>query len=142
MTRFETVADSVLPALLVLYGVASFAHFAHNAEFLADYPNLPAWLTRTQVYAVWFGITAIGVLGYCLLRARRRLPGLVVLAVYAAIGFDGLLHYTRAPFADHTGTMHLTIWSEVVAAALVLAAVLWLLVGQSGAAERTKAGSL
>jgi hypothetical protein len=105
----------------MLYCVASFVHFAHNAEFLADYPNLPAWLTRVQVYAVWLGITALGVLGY---RLRRRFFGLAILAVYAAIGFDGLLHYTRAPFDAHTGTMNVTIWSEVVAAALLLAAVL------------------
>jgi hypothetical protein len=116
--------------LLLVYAGASFVHFAHNAEYLADYPNLPAWLTRLQVYAVWLGITAVGVLGYGLLHARLRLPGLAVLAVYAAIGFDGLLHYTRAPFAAHTGTMNLTIWSEVVTAALVLAAVLGLMVQQ------------
>jgi hypothetical protein len=117
-----------LPILLLLYAGASFVHFAHNAEFLADYPNLPAWLTRVQVYAVWLGITGIGVLGYCVWRAGWRRLGLVILALYAAIGFDGLLHYTRAPFAAHTGTMNLTIWSEVVAAALVLAAVLALLI--------------
>jgi hypothetical protein len=119
-----------LPVLLLLYAGASFVHFAHNAEYLADYPNLPAWLTRLQVYAVWLGITAVGVLGYCLQRARLRLLGLAFLALYAAVGFDGLLHYTRAPFAAHTGTMNLTIWSEVVAAGLVLAAVLGLMVQQ------------
>jgi hypothetical protein len=127
MTRLLAKA---LPVLLLLYCGASFVHFAHNAEYLADYPNLPAWLTRLQVYAVWLGITVVGALGYGLLRARLRHLGLAVLAVYAAIGFDGLLHYTRAPFAAHTGTMNLTIWSEVVAAALVLAAVLGLMVRQ------------
>jgi hypothetical protein len=127
MTRLLAKA---LPVLLLVYAGASFVHFAHNAEYLSDYPNLPAWLTRLQVYAVWLGITAVGVLGYGLLQARRRCLGLAVLAVYAVIGFDGLLHYTRAPFAAHTGTMNLTIWSEVVAAALVLAAVLGLVVQQ------------
>lgn len=109
-----------LPVLVLLYGVASLVHFAHNAEFLAEYPNLPAWLTRVQVYAVWLGISAVGALGFWL---RRRFMGLAFLALYAAVGFDGLLHYTRAPFEEHTGTMNLTIWSEVVAAALLLAAV-------------------
>ena len=117
-----------LPLLLVLYGIASFVHFWHNAEFLTDYPNLPAWLTPVQVYAVWLGVTAVGVLGYCLWRGRWRRFGLVILALYAAIGFDGLLHYVRAPLGAHTGTMNLTIWSEVVAAALVLATVLGLLI--------------
>ncbi|HUQ53652.1 MAG TPA: hypothetical protein VM692_15600, partial [Gammaproteobacteria bacterium] len=118
--------------------IASFVHFAHNAEYLAEYPNLPASLTRVQVYAVWVGTAALGVLGYGLLLKRRQLLGLGVLAVYAAIGFDGLLHYTRAPLAAHTGTMNLTIWSEVVAAALALAAVLalWIEEGRGRAPAR------
>lgn len=114
----------------MLYGIASFVHFAHNAEFLTDYPNLPSWLTRVQVYAVWVGITALGVLGYSLLRAGRGVVGLCVLGVYAAIGFDGLLHYTRAPVAAHTAAMNLTIWAEVAAAALLLVAVLALIIRQ------------
>jgi hypothetical protein len=121
----------MLPILVLTYCAASLVHFAHNAEFLMEYPNLPAWLTRVQVYAVWVAITALGVLGYGLLCAGRRTAGLLALAVYAAVGFDGLLHYTRAPIVEHTGTMNATIWSEVVAAALLLAAVVKLLLGHS-----------
>ena len=117
----------ILPALLALYCVASFGHFVHNAEFLVAYPNLPVWLTRGQVYATWFGISGIGVLGYLLLRAKHELAGLGVLGVYAAIGLDGLLHYGRAPMAAHTATMNVTIWFEVVAAVLVLVAIAGLL---------------
>jgi hypothetical protein len=109
-----------LPAMLLVYCAASFAHFWHNAEFLMEYPNLPAWLTRAQVYGVWLAITAVGAAGYLLLRARWRRLGLVVLAIYAAIGFDGLLHYTRAPLMAHTGTMNVTIWSEVLVAVVGL----------------------
>lgn len=107
--------------LLLLYCAASLAHFAHNAEFLADYPNLPVWLSRAQIYAVWLGITAIGVVGYVLYRAGIPLVGLSVIGVYAALGFDGLLHYGRAPFADHTGAMNFSILFEVVTAGLLLA---------------------
>jgi hypothetical protein len=128
--RAQTFADRALPIMLALYCAASFAHFLHNAEFLRDYPNLPAWLTRLQVYAVWLGITALGATGY-LLRARWRRLGLAVLAVYAAIGFDGLLHYTRAPLMAHSRTMNVTIWAEVVAATLVLVAVVRVLVERS-----------
>jgi hypothetical protein len=78
----QSLAARALPALLALYCVASFAHFWHNAEFLMGYPNLPAWLTRVQVYAVWLGITAVGAVGCLLLRARWRRLGLAVLAVY------------------------------------------------------------
>ena len=110
-------------ALVLLYGVASLVHFAHNAEFLTDYPNLPSWLTRTQVYVVWVGITALGALGYALLRAGRALVGLALLAVYAALGLDGLLHYGRAPLAAHTLAMNATIWFDVTAAVSLLVAV-------------------
>lgn len=107
--------------LLLLYGAASLAHFAHNAEFLADYPNLPVWLSRAQIYAVWLGITAIGIVGYVLHRLGLGLAGLGVIGVYAALGFDGLLHYGRAPFAEHTGAMNSSILFEVATAALLLA---------------------
>jgi hypothetical protein len=111
----------------MFYAAASLAHFAHNAEFLADYPNLPVWLTRGQVYLTWCSIQAIGVLGYLLTRGKYELLGFGVLGIYAAIGFDGLLHYSRAPVAAHTATMNFTIWFEVVAAVSVLCAIAALL---------------
>jgi len=107
----------------MLYAAASLVHFAHNAEYLADYPNLPSWLTRYQIYLVWSCISAVGVVGYVLYRGRHRLVGLALLAVYSAVGFDGLLHYGRAPLAAHTAAMNLTIWFEVLAAGLLLIAV-------------------
>ena len=111
-------------AVLLLYLVASLLHFAHNAEYLAAYPNLPAWLGRGDVYLVWLGLAAVGVGGYALYRGGWWLAGLLLLGAYAVSGFDGLLHYTRAPFAAHTAAMNFTIWFEVVAAGLLLIAVL------------------
>jgi hypothetical protein len=60
----ETMRDmlkrSLLPAhlwvLIAVYFVASLAHFAHNAEFIAFYPNMPSWLTREQVYLAWLAV--------------------------------------------------------------------------------------
>jgi hypothetical protein len=101
-TMNTSIAERALPWLLVAYCAASFLHFAHNAEYLADYPNLPGWLSRSQVYLAWLAILAVGILGYVLYRRGQYLLGLVVLAVYAGFGFDGLLHYTRAPFARRT----------------------------------------
>lgn len=112
-----------LLALLLLYGAASLVHFTHNAEFLGDYPNMPAWLSRSGVYGAWIAVTAIGICGYVLWRRGYRILGLCVIAAYAALGFDGLAHYALAPFADHSATMHLTIGLEVAAAASLLAAV-------------------
>jgi hypothetical protein len=112
-----------LPWLLTLYGLASLAHFVHNAENLAAYPNLPAWLSRSDVYGAWCALTAVGLVGYTLYRRGRARVGLWLLALYAALGFDGLLHYGRAPLAAHSVAMNVTIWSEVAAAALALVAV-------------------
>jgi len=122
-TTLNRTQIATVTALTLLYGVASLVHFAHNAEFLMDHPNLPSWLTRVQVYVVWLGITALGVLGYVLLRAGRVVAGLLLLAAYAALGLDGLLHYGRAPLAAHTLAMNATIWFEVLAAAALLVVV-------------------
>lgn len=99
----------------VACGTASFTHFAHNAEFCGDYPNLPAWITRGSVWLAWAGITLIGGSGVWLLRAGHRKAGLGMLAVYGALGCDGLGHYSLAPMARHTAMMNFAIWFEVVA---------------------------
>jgi hypothetical protein len=113
-----------LLVLLVAYGAASLFHFAHNAEFLGDYPNIPAGLSRASVYAAWLAVTALGVFGYLLFRRGFRLAGLGVIAVYALLGFGGLTHYGLAPLSEHTATMNLTIWLEAATAALLLVAAL------------------
>ena len=118
--------DWLLLGLLLLYVVASLVHFTHNAEYLTDYPNLPPWLTRGGVYLAWIGETSLGLLGYVLYRFGWRLTGLALVGVYAAFGFDGLLHYTRAPFEAHTTAMNFTILFEVAAAALLLMQVVML----------------
>jgi len=114
-------------ALTVVYFFTSLGHFSHNAEFICEYPNLPGWLTRTKVYAAWAAITSVGVLGFFLIRKRLVAAGLLFIAVYAALGFDGLGHYSVAPMELHTFTANLTILSEVAAAALLLAVTLQLL---------------
>jgi hypothetical protein len=112
-----------MPILLLVYAAASLLHFAHNAEFLADYPNMPAGLSRSTVYAAWLGITAVGLTGYLLFLRSFPLVGLGVIAVYAALGFGGLAHYGLAPASHHTAAMNLTIWLEAATAALLLIAV-------------------
>jgi len=115
----------VLRGLLLLYLAASLLHFTHNAENVQDYPNLPQWISRSSVYLAWLSITAVGALGFVLYHARRYVSGLILLGLYAAIGLDGLLHYTRAPFTEHTHTMNFTILFEVVVASILLLAVLF-----------------
>jgi hypothetical protein len=128
MATTDTVAlaDRALPGLLLAYCGASLLHFVHNAEYVADYPNLPPWISRTSIYLAWLVIFSIGLGGYVFYRRRYIVLGLTLLAVYTALGLDGLLHYGAAPVSAHTFEMNLTIWTEVVTAASALAAVLWL----------------
>jgi len=113
-------ARQMMPWLLALYASASLLHFTHNAEYLAQYPNLPASWTRMDVYLAWCGVTSLGLLGYVFYRTRYPRLGLTVLAMYGALGFAGLLHYTRASIAHHSAAMNFTIWAEVAVAAVFL----------------------
>jgi hypothetical protein len=109
---------------LLAYAAASFFHHVHNAEFLSEYPNMPAWLSPGKVYVAWSIETLVGAVGYALLRAGYRYLGLALVGLYALTGFGGLDHYWVAPFTAHTMMMHLTILLEVAAAILLLVVAL------------------
>lgn len=111
----------VLPWLFTLYAAATLLHFAHNAEYLVQYPHLPASWSRGEVYAAWCCVMALGLLGYRLYAHGRRGAGLTILGLYAALGFGGLLHYTRAPLHEHSVMMNVTIWAEAAMGTLLLA---------------------
>jgi len=114
----------VLTVLMLAYGASSLLHFIHNAQFVRDYPNFPDTITALQVYGVWLLIAATGVAGYLLMRFGLRVPGLLVTAVYAGFGFNGLLNYKLAPMSAHSFAMNSTILTEVTLAALLLCVVI------------------
>jgi hypothetical protein len=113
-----------LPVALIAYAAASLLHHAHNAEYLAGYPGMPAWLSPAGVYWAWAAATALGVLGYVLVGRGRPLTGCSLMALYAVYGLDSLGHYALAPPAGHTAAMNLTIGLEAASAALLLAALI------------------
>ncbi|HEX2610534.1 MAG TPA: hypothetical protein VHK68_05950 [Gemmatimonadales bacterium] len=117
-------AYPTLLLLLLIYAAASLIHFIHNAEFLADYPNLPTSWSRTDIYLAWMALTLVGFAGWVLVSRGYRVTGLLFLAGYAALGLDSLGHYVLAPMAAHTAAMNWTILLEVTAAALVLIEVM------------------
>lgn len=116
-----------LLVLLLVYAAASLVHFVHNAEFIADYPNLPASWRRVDVYFAWAGMTAVGAFGAFLVARGFWIAGLLFVAVYAALGIESLGHYVLAPMSAHTLAMNATILLEVTAAALVLVEVVRLM---------------
>lgn len=126
-TRSTTRLPGYLLASLAIYCAASLIHFVHNAQFISEYPNLPASLTPSKVYLTWIAVTSIGATGVALAGSGRRILGLFLIAGYAALGFAGLDHYVLAPMSAHTLSMNATIVFEVVAAAVVLAVSVTLL---------------
>lgn len=111
--------NGTLIALVLAHAAASLLHFVHNAAFLGDYPNMPAWISPAGIYGAWLAEAAIGALGV-LLCWRGRSAGLVLIAVYALLGLGGLDHYTLAPVSAHTVAMNATIWLETGTAVALL----------------------
>ena len=101
-------------ALLAAYFVATLAHFAHNAEFIAFYPGMPAWLTREKVYLAWLAIASVGVAGLVASRFGWSALGALLLGAYGALGLDALQHYTLALCSEHPLVANVTIWSEAI----------------------------
>ncbi len=128
----------MLPWLFGLYASASLLHFAHNAEWLTLYPNLPVSWSRADVYVAWCCVMTVGLVGYALYTFGHRGFGLTILGVYAALGLGGLLHYTRAPMATHSSMMNFTIWGEAAAGALLFTNVMVLSVRQAIGTDREK----
>lgn len=118
--RIPTAKDAILLPLVLVYGAASLLHFMHNAVYVRDYPNLPAWLTSTGIVAAWLAVAAVGALGYFLYARVSRVAGLITISVYAMFGLGGLDHYTIAPVSAHTVAMNLTILLESAASAVLL----------------------
>lgn len=115
-----------LIALVLLHAAASLLHFVHNATFVRDYPNMPAWISPAGIYGAWLAEAALGALGVLLLLRGRR-GGLVLIAIYAVLGLGGLDHYTLAPMSAHTLAMNATIWLETATALALLACIAILL---------------
>lgn len=132
MTGKTNRGSRTLPWLFVLYAAATLLHFAHNAEYLGEYPHLPPSWSRADVYIAWACVMVLGLVGYVLYSLRRRMIGLTILGWYAILGFGGLLHYTRAPMAHHSAMMNVTIWAEAAAGAILLANVVILSRAASG----------
>lgn len=124
----HTEFPRILLFIALVYLIASLGHFVHNAEFLAQYPNLPSWITRKGIYLGWLVVT-LPCLAAMLAWARGR-AGLTfwLLAVWGALGYLGLDHYYVAPASAHAALANFSIVFEVVAGSVLLLSSLGYLV--------------
>jgi hypothetical protein len=100
--------------LIAVYTFASLAHFIHNAEYIEFYPNMPLWITSATVYKAWIAIAAVGVVGVGFWKIGWSVIGAILVAIYGALGIDGLAHYSLALCSEHSAAANLTIWFEVL----------------------------
>lgn len=128
-------------ALLALYCAASLVHFSHNAEYIAFYPNLPAGLTRQNVYLAWLAITGVGILGVLLLAAGWRATAALCFAAYGLLGLGGLAHYTLALCSRHTLAANMSIWFEAVTGLTLAVSAGWFAWRQARLAGNGQAGA-
>lgn len=106
--------------LTAAYFSARLAHFSHNAQYIAFYPGMPAWLTPGKVWLFWFAVCGVGLLAGGLIRLGLPALGLLALGVYGALGLDGLLHYRLGLCSQHTLMANLTIWAEATTGLMLL----------------------
>jgi len=114
------MSRGLLAGCLVAYTGASLLHFAHNATFLAAYPNLPAAITVARIYGAWAGLALLGASGALLVRLGYLRAGRSLIAIYGAFGLDGFAHYLRAPMSHHAPMMNATIWFEAITGTLLM----------------------
>jgi hypothetical protein len=138
-SRYPTLPKHI-QVLFVVFFVANLTHFVHNAEFIAFYPGIPAWLTRDTVYLAWIAGASLGLLGLLFFRTKLWLLGATLVATYGALGIDGLAHYTLALCSEHTLATNLTIWFEVSAGlSLLLASAMF--IGRTLSRQRQHSGT-
>jgi len=114
----------MLLATLLVYTCATTTHFIHNGLSLARYPDMPDWISRTGVILTLMGVLAVGAVGYVLYHYGLNLTGLILIGVYAALGFDGLAHDSLASFSSHSPIMNFTILFAVSSAGVLVIALL------------------
>jgi hypothetical protein len=77
---------------------------------------------REKVYLAWLAVTGAGAAALLFARFALPLPALLSLALYGALGLDGLAHYTLALCSEHTLAANITIWSEALTGLALLLA--------------------
>lgn len=107
-------------ALMALYGLATFGHCVHNAEYLAYYPNLPEAWTHEMVYLAWMGLTVVGLAVVPFYMLSLGVLAALFLALYGLLGLSGLSHYSLGALEEHTLVANLLIMFQVLSG-LVLA---------------------
>ncbi len=107
---------------------ASVLHYVDNLARFHEYPE-PPWLSPQLAGGFWFVMTPVALVGYYLYMKKRGTVAYLLLYLYGAMSLLVLGHYSYAPLADISFSIHLFILLEAVAAACLVLFTAWLQVG-------------
>ena len=126
--RAHARAVTVLRAIIAFTVLSTVIHYTHNFVEVDQYPQGSGPsndLVRLGVVTVWPLLTIVGLLGHRLYVQRRFRPAHVALAIYSLIGWLTLGHFTAGEKIDIPAFFYATIFTDAIAAAALVAFVLW-----------------
>jgi hypothetical protein len=120
LTKPQTWLLVILLANLISTGI----HYWDNYVSFDRYP-VPAWITLDGVWISWLLLTIVGGLGYWLYCQQKWWLAYLCLAIYVSTGASTPLHYLYAPMSHFMMRMNISIWSDGLAALLLILFLVW-----------------
>jgi hypothetical protein len=109
--------------ILITSIIVTILHYTDNAIFISNYPE-PDWFTVSGVYITWGILTIVGLAGYWLYRQEKLWLAYLCLGVYSITGLSSPTHYFYGAMSEFSVKMHILIWLDAIAGALILGFVL------------------
>jgi hypothetical protein len=123
LTKPQTWLLVILIANLISTGI----HYWDNYVSFDRYP-VPAWITIDGVRMSWLLLTVVGSLGYLLYCQQKWWLAYLCLTIYVSTGASTPLHYLYAPMSHFMMRMNISIWSDGLAALLLILFLVWSIV--------------
>jgi hypothetical protein len=119
-----TKPQTWLLVILLTNLISTGIHYWDNYVSFDRYP-VPAWITLDGVWMSWLLLTIVGSLGYWLYCQQKWWLAYLCLAIYISTGASTPLHYLYAPMSHFMMRMNISIWSDGVAALLLILFLIW-----------------
>jgi hypothetical protein len=121
LTKPQTWLLVILLTNLISTGI----HYWDNYISFDRYP-VPTWITLDGVWISWLLLTIVGGLGYWLYCQQKWwLAAYICLTIYVSTGASTPLHYLYAPMSHFMMRMNISIWSDGLAALLLILFLVW-----------------
>lgn len=119
-----TPPQTWLLVILLANLISTGIHYWDNYVYFDRYP-VPDWITVDGVWISWLLLTIVGSLGYWLYCQRKWWLAYLCLVIYVSTGASTPLHYLYAPMSHFMIRMNISIWSDGLAALLLIIFLIW-----------------